>query len=456
MTDIKKILRAAVIAILSLSLMLFLASCDDGEENENEGGENQPCTEHIDADGNMLCDVCSEIIVPPCEHTDSDYDGECDECGEDYVLVVDYRITMKDESGAPLSGVSITLYQNGEICATAKTDADGCVSGRLNAGEYQINAEDLPTWWTSNASFSYIVLNGEHKEYSFTAVDNTPDGTESNPFPAENAETGEGSEVNMPVGASYVFICRGSTRYLVIENTAVKVIYGGVEYTAEDGAVRVLLAATADTTTSTFFTVENISGASTDVKIKFEGIPGTSDNPYAAAIGEQMTAAIPAEGAIYYTLTAEKTGILMVRSDDANNNIMLYNTTRYIVTSYTNGRAAEYLQVAVGDVISITVATQDAAADEISFTLSYVSGSEGDPIPVFGGLSLRVEAGQTLYLSYQRESGNVTVSDSVTVTHNGQALVASRNKYSFSANRDDVIAVTNSSDERVEVEISIK
>ena len=83
-----------LVLILTLSI-LTLASCSLFGKKE--------CTEHVDADGNFICDKCQaelektdtpsgeqpddgsddkEEPTPECEHADADKDHKCDACGE--------------------------------------------------------------------------------------------------------------------------------------------------------------------------------------------------------------------------------------------------------------------------------------------------------------------------------------------------------------------------------------
>ena len=65
----------AVLLLLSL-LCLSLVACGNTPAED-------PCTEHVDEDGDGKCDKCGETVQTPCtEHTDEDSDGKCDKCGE--------------------------------------------------------------------------------------------------------------------------------------------------------------------------------------------------------------------------------------------------------------------------------------------------------------------------------------------------------------------------------------
>ena len=64
--------------LLSVTLVFTLVSCDGDD----------PCTEHVDVDGDLVCDECGEELEPPedepcTEHVDEDEDLVCDECGEE-------------------------------------------------------------------------------------------------------------------------------------------------------------------------------------------------------------------------------------------------------------------------------------------------------------------------------------------------------------------------------------
>ena len=76
--------KLLALLIISCMLMTTLASCGLW------GWGGKPCTEHVDADGNHICDKCGaelEDHVPPSpkpcdEHKDEDGDEKCDVCGE--------------------------------------------------------------------------------------------------------------------------------------------------------------------------------------------------------------------------------------------------------------------------------------------------------------------------------------------------------------------------------------
>ncbi len=68
----KKILRSLTLILICLSLFALLVSCGE-------------CKNHIDPDGDDICDSCGEAYTLTCdeaEHTDTDSNKRCDKCGE--------------------------------------------------------------------------------------------------------------------------------------------------------------------------------------------------------------------------------------------------------------------------------------------------------------------------------------------------------------------------------------
>ena len=81
----KKILA---LLLISCMLMTTLASCNWFGGDDNQPDNKPECTEHVDADGNLKCDVCGADLPKPqppacTEHVDADGDEKCDVCGAD-------------------------------------------------------------------------------------------------------------------------------------------------------------------------------------------------------------------------------------------------------------------------------------------------------------------------------------------------------------------------------------
>ena len=107
----KKVLALIVVCFM---LMMTLASCDLIDKILGRGGEpdapaDEVCTEHVDANGDYVCDNCqAELEKPHTEHVDANEDYVCDECGAqlerpeppvENVLVKSIFVSTDDENG---------------------------------------------------------------------------------------------------------------------------------------------------------------------------------------------------------------------------------------------------------------------------------------------------------------------------------------------------------------------
>ena len=81
--------KTALLLVVMLVVSIFaLSSCELLGKIPGLGDLiNKPCEEHVDADGDYLCDNCGaelekEDTPPPCEHKDENKDHNCDLCEE--------------------------------------------------------------------------------------------------------------------------------------------------------------------------------------------------------------------------------------------------------------------------------------------------------------------------------------------------------------------------------------
>ena len=358
----KKALLLLLVSILSFSLLL--TSC--GKDKNKENNEKTPCVVHQDVNKDNLCDNCQADVTPPCNHADSDSNDLCDKCGAPYSIPkIAYTIEIKDADGNAMKGLAISLLLDSESVFTATTDDDGKVSGSLKAGNYYLMVEGLPLYWATDASFSLISISESKKSFSFIAYDHSPNGTPERPYPSEDAETGEGTEVSIPAGETYYFNIKGSARYLII-NAPVTVGYMGTDYLPENGKVKLALESTEDYAQS-FFTVTNTSDEAVSVKIEFEAIKGTAAAPFDAVLDTPTTATVKKGVTVHYSFTATASGTLTASSEDTSAKISFYNTTTYV------GETDKNFAVNEGDTIIIYIESTNTVdeIDEITFTLTF-------------------------------------------------------------------------------------
>ena len=437
---------AALLCLLMIGAMLSLVAC-------SEEVPQPSCTAHTDANEDGKCDTCSaEVELDVCDdHIDTDGDNLCEICGAVCVDPIAVTITLKDENGGAMKDISLTLVFDGEEVLNTTTDAEGCVKAELLPGKYTVWFEGLADGWYVEGNMSEVEFSSDVLSHDFTAIDNNPDGSEEKPYYVGD----EIVELSMAPGETYHCFARGtSTRYLIVESSAAKVVYEGNEYLPENGVIRVLVKGAEDTNSTMPFTVTNTGSASCDITVRFESLPGTQDNPYKAELGQTLAANVPAEGAIYYSFTAQSSGYLVLMSTTPNNNIMMYNTTTYMVTSYTDGGTCLYLPVNVGDSVSITVSSKGTAeVNTVEFSLHLHGDTENEPLPVYGSASIRIAGSASLSLIWMGEEKTVSidVSAGLTVTVNGTQVETAGGSCIFTAKQGDAITITNTAQERSDV-----
>lgn len=93
----------ALIAVMAL----FAVSCGDDNSNNNDG-DKTPCTIHIDSNGDGKCDSCGVTVENNNDNNDNgNDDGTTEKETDDYTLIV------KDQSGAPVSGIKVAIVIKG-------------------------------------------------------------------------------------------------------------------------------------------------------------------------------------------------------------------------------------------------------------------------------------------------------------------------------------------------------
>ncbi|MBR5615902.1 MAG: hypothetical protein IKW66_03690, partial [Clostridia bacterium] len=125
----------------------------------------------------------------------------------------------------------------------------------------------------------------------------------------------------------------------------------------------------------------------------------------------------------------------------------------YVVTGYTDGGKSVCILVAAGDVVSITVSTKGSeSVNLVQFKLELYSGAAEEPIPVFGSDSIRLAANGSVALVYHGEGNTMSVpADGLALTLNDSVQEITGGNYIFTVADGDVISLTNTTGERVDV-----
>ncbi len=366
MNRLKKLMALLLVGALVLCLALSISSCG-GDEGNGVNGEG------VGGSGEQGNGGSEGGSGEPCNHFDLTGDGKCDACGEEYeepFSEFELTVTAKDEEGNVLPDVAVIVYDSGYMIDSAQADKDGRAVFTLPIGSYMITLSDLPEYWTAGMKN----VEGDEKQVSVSviATDNTPDGSLLKPFFVGD----EAQEFTVPALTSHNFFIKGMNRTLKVYGEGFKVYCEDKEYTEiEDGVMSVFIVGTDDPYSNTPFSVENLTDAPITVTVHFESAPGSRANPIKAELDTPYSPDIAKESSVYYSYTAEASGVLTVSSDDVKNNMMLYNLTSLNVTEFTNGSSSVSIEVDAGDVVLVTVSHSDSSPTHaVKFTLSMLLG----------------------------------------------------------------------------------
>lgn len=448
-----KSFRLFLLSLVAILTVLCLAAC---------GGGSDPCTEHVDDDGDSVCDVC-QATIEPCSHEDVNNDKICDICRQPLeAQKVDLTFTVKAEDGTGVGDIEFTLSLDGEVKHTLTTNAQGVATCQAEEGEYLVVFNVLPENWYSSQNYSNINVTQNKKTFEFDVIDNTPNGTLEKPYPSENAETGELASVTISANGVSYFSTKGTARYLVLNNAGLKVIYKNQEYLPDAGGeIRVLIEST-EATAVTLFQVENTSDSDILVTLAFETVPGTQENPHAAQLGNTYTEQVYPEESIYYEYTVEKDGVLMAYSDSEKNDIGLYNQTTYELVNSTRGKKAAYITVKEGDVIRISVSTttkrtganQAMEKDTVEMSLKLFTGAQDDAIELYNGATITIAGEATYYFTYCGEDGNAVVT-SGDITFSFNEREDTKNDTGVAVATGDALSIANKTSSRGSVSFNV-
>ncbi len=366
-------MRKILLLILCLSLAascLVLTSC---------GGDTD-CTEHVDTDKNGKCDNCgAEVEKEPCdEHIDADGDFLCDECGAAVLPKgpeqVDVVITVKDDEGDVLAGVSVILAHGEDDkynTTTAASDVNGKITAKIYTGTYGVYYDyDTDTLGYYLSDTTSVTVSGDTTSIELFLIDNNPNGTPEKPYIISAGE----NTFTIPAGTSYSYIIyRAVNLYFGATGaTGIKVNYGENEYTADtDGGISFALLGS-DTNSAETLTMANTTDADITFSVEINSAPGTYGNPIVVEnVGAAITTAPIASGStVYYTYTATASGVFSITLGTDGAYVSMANGTTYESVNSTEDAVdgTITLEVNEGDVIMIDLSIKTGDAREITFT----------------------------------------------------------------------------------------
>ena len=307
------------------------------------------------------------------------------------IVTRQYTVSFKLDNGNVLPDAKVTFKQ-GENEYPLVSGKDGTATIELAIGKYSISYDydSLPAGCYPETTS--VDLTADALEITLIVVDNNPNGSPAKPFYIMEDVTA----LSLEVGSELHYVYRGAAvRYLTIESNGVSVVYKGEEYKAENGKVTVVITPKMGEMTS--FSVKNNTAAKIESSLSMLSPEGSMENPHKLT-GNLAEASVPAGEAVYYAYVAEKSGMLVVSSENALNNIALTNSNTYAVTSFTAGGKGTYIAVSKGDTVIITVSSTDSEhAAVIDVHVSCYAGTAEDPVPVINdSIEITFSAGSAI------------------------------------------------------------
>ena len=364
----KNIKLTALLLGLLMVASAAMTACDSGKK---------ACTEHTDANGDGVCDVCEAIVETESE-TASESVSES-ESDAPAAVTVTVSLSVKDQKGNAVSDAVMRILLLDEFGdqdsewepMIVTTDANGEVTVELAEGLYRLTYDALRENFLGAPAV--LTVKEGMEPVTLEVTDNTPDGSDEHPFFLGK----EGMTIaDFPADSTYCFtLFAGDRRSVIIDNALVEVIMNDVTYTPdENGRITVEITGS-NPEEHVYFTVRN-NGEAQKVTVKIISEVGSMDNPIVidaiTAEAKDIVATIPAGVIMYYTWTADKDGTLKVTSQDETNNISLHNLTTGMSSSPSNGAAEVTLAVNAGDKIVLHVAMELTTGDiaEILFAVA--------------------------------------------------------------------------------------
>lgn len=357
----KKIILLLLSAALVLSMLAFLSSCGE-------------CTEHTDSNKDGKCDNCGKTVeVEHTEHVDEDGDKVCDVCLE--ILVEDNKptnvsvtFTVTDQENAAVPGAVVSFTAGGKT-VKGTADAQGKFTLTLATGSYSLEYE-FDGYYYGNTNTANI--NASTETLTLKVTNNTPNGTQTRPFPLTVGE----NELTVPANTSYYYIVyRAVNLIATVEGAGAKVTYGDDVYTIADEAVSFDLEGTS-TNSAELILIENTLDDEAVFGVEINSRPGTQGNPYVIeALGDEISLdGLTEDDIVYYSYTALEAGTLKITVTSDNTVASVLNTSNSVANSTSaTGTREMTIAVAAGDRIVIDLATTLKENATVSFIIEALS-----------------------------------------------------------------------------------
>lgn len=265
---------------------------------------------------------------------------------------IEYKVAVKNASGAVLSGVSVNLYSRvHELVATAVSDADGFARFNVPNGTYIAVA--MPTDMTSSAdAFNFIADGAVLGEIMLKAERAGKDSAS-----AAMLYDNEYNKVYVPMGASsWYYVPNGINRTVVINAAdGITVKYNNRIYAAEGGVITVVLESAAGKAT-----IEVINGGTENKTLSLSvNKKGTLKNPIALELNKNIEIQLSNGEVVYYSFTA-----------DGNKTLDFTYTGSHsdLAAVFVGGVAVERIVLKSGETVVFALAASNYEGGSVSYT----------------------------------------------------------------------------------------
>lgn len=366
-------MKKFLILLLSLALLLCMVACGGNTDTSTDTGSNSDTG------------------------TDSSTDTGTDAPDAKNV----YTITVKDQDEKPVCGaVIIVIDEFDDTIGTITTNENGVATFEDKQGyAVAFNAFELPEYHL-NTQGKIDVVPGT-MEYVMSIENNKPNGTASRPYPF--SEMGTEFTIEIEAGQGLYYILYGGTGNIFKLQLAdgVSLTVDGEEIEADDtGLISYTIPEKDSSSRASIFFVKNDGSAKASLDGEIITPPGALENPYTAEAGNTYTEVITKDTTIYYAFTAEKSGYIIITTENNTTSVHMQN----LMTSEVSDNASALnpftvLYLNAGEDVKIYVSSaSESNYVEVSYKITFVEGkgTEGSPVKFEDESIAMVKAGETL------------------------------------------------------------
>ena len=322
---------------------------------------------------------------------------------------IDYTVTVKNETGAGVKGVSVSFVGDG-VNQTVVTDNNGVAKVSLPAGSYTCNVAVPTGYKTSKTTFDLtetvnkVTVAMESTGGSSTGTTNPTDPSDPSdpttpttpvvqpePDPEVEGETKDNPIIFAPLAdgtlsfeatvragwTGYLQFYKVSGMYMEIVSENAQVKLNGKTYKPSNGKITIMMKSDSPNIPINV-QLKNTGSSAETFTVRFYSPAGSLMAPYVFELGE-FTAKVPSgsEQGIYYEYTATATGTLTVDCLSATDGV----SYKYFLQNLTQATATQQeIEVEAGNEGTVTLSIQVKKGDKIRFSIGTMPES-GDNYP---------------------------------------------------------------------------